>query len=118
MDIGGDQSKLLLNLMKASALRGRVLANNIANQNTPGFQRQVVRFEELLTDSMTSGRDPLEVQPSVEFDKLTPAGPDGNNVSLEVETAAARENRLLFELYAQIFQSRMGLIQSAIESSR
>ncbi len=118
MDIGGEQSKLLLNLMKASSLRGRVLANNIANQNTPGFQRQIVRFEELLTESMASGKNPLDVQPQVEVDKLTPLGPDGNNVSLEVETAAARENRLMFELYAQIFQSRMGIIQSAIESSR
>lgn len=118
MDIGGEQSKLLLKLMSASALRGRVLASNIANQNTPGYQRQVVRFEELLSESLAKRQDPLLVEPRVEHDALTPAGPDGNNVNLETEVSAARENQLLFDLYAQIFQSRMSLIQSAIDSSR
>ena len=44
------------------------------------------------------------------------AGED--NVNLELETTRARENRLMFELYAAIFQNRMGMIESAITSSR
>ena len=35
-----------------------------------------------------------------------------------METASAKENRLMFELYASIFQNRMELIQAAITQSR
>ena len=31
--------------LKVSGLRGKVIANNIANLNTPGFKRSAVEFE-------------------------------------------------------------------------
>ncbi len=119
MDIGGEHSRALTKLMAASALRDRVISSNIANQNVPGYQRQYVRFEELLRDKLAHG-DPnyLATEPEVLTDRISPAGPDGNNVSLELETNAARENRLLFELYAAIFQGRMDMVQAAITQSR
>lgn len=119
MDIGGEQSRLLLKLMSATSLRGSVIASNIANQNVPGYKRQFVRFEELLNARIARGEGDLAaLQPEVVTDTTTSGGIDGNNVNLEQETNAARENRLLFELYATIFQGRMELIHSAIMQSR
>ena len=46
MITSGDNG-LLLRLMSAATLRARVLASNLANQNTPGFKRQEVRFEDV-----------------------------------------------------------------------
>lgn len=111
-------SKLLESLLDASALRARVIAGNVANQNTPGFRRQVVRFEELLRDAVARKQAPTDIasiQPTVAEDTLTPGRADGNNVSLELEMSAMRQNRLLYEMYSTIHASRSHLIQSAIE---
>jgi flagellar basal-body rod protein FlgB len=74
---------LLSRLMSATTQRSRVIASNIANQNTPGYRRQVLRFEELLQDALHTGRSLERVVPSLEEDLLTPARADGNNVNLE-----------------------------------
>jgi flagellar basal-body rod protein FlgB len=119
--IDDPSSRLLGALLDAAALRARVLAGNIANQNTPGFTRQVVRFEELLRSAVERGRGAQElarIAPRVEKDTQTPARADGNNVALELELSAARENRLLYEMYSAIRASRTELIRSAIESGR
>ena len=42
--------------LDAAALRARVAMHNIANQNTPGFKRYVVSFEERLAEAHADGR--------------------------------------------------------------
>ncbi len=116
MDIGGDRAQLLIKLMSATALRDRWISSNIANQSVPGYKRRDVRFEDLLHEKIARQEpDLLAVKPEVTVDKSTGSGPEGNNVNLELETTKARENRLMFELYASIFQSRMELIGNAIK---
>ncbi|MBM3991435.1 MAG: flagellar basal body rod protein FlgB [Planctomycetes bacterium] len=110
---------LLMRLMNATAERSRVISSNIANVNTPGYRRQVVQFEGLLRDALESGKGGLEgVQPAVVEDTLTPARPDGNNVNLELELNAERQNRLLYETYAAMLQSHFDLIDTSIQSGR
>jgi flagellar basal-body rod protein FlgB len=104
--------------MSASAARARVVASNIANANTPGYRRQVLRFEELLRGALDDGRDPSAVAPRVEDDLVTPARPDGNNVNLELELNADRQNRLLYETYATILQNHFELLRTSVESGR
>lgn len=119
MDIGGPQNDLLLKLLSVSSLRARVIANNISNQNVPGFKRQVVRFEELLEDELDpSSTDFASVEPRIETDRVSPASSDGNNVSMEVERNAMVENRLVYEAYAQILQTRMDMMKAAIIEGR
>ena len=122
MDLIDDPSSRLLGaLLDAAALRARVLAGNVANQTTPGYTRQVVRFEELLRSAVERGRGSEElarIAPRVEQDTQTPARADGNNVQLELELSAARQNRLLYEMYSAIRSRRSELIRSAIESGR
>ncbi len=40
-----DPNDLLLRLMSASTLRAKVLSENVANQNVPGYKRKIVRTE-------------------------------------------------------------------------
>jgi flagellar basal-body rod protein FlgB len=111
--------ELLMRLMNASAQRARVIASNVANENTPGYSRQVLRFEDLLRDELAGGAPDLaRVAPRIEADAVTPARPDGNNVNLELELGADRQNRLLYESYAAILQSHYDLLGTAIESGR
>ena len=124
MDFGGNESRLLLKLMSVCNLRQRVRADNVANESTPGFKRRVVRFEELLgkeLDDALSGSKPVNfarIEPRVEFDPTTPAGTDGNNVDLEAENAALRENRLLYEAYAAILEARTSMLRASITEGR
>jgi flagellar basal-body rod protein FlgB len=118
MDAGFGRSDLLMRLLAASNERTKVLANNIANQNTPGFTRQVLHFEELLREALADGRDPALVEPELAFDTLTPGRPDGNNVSPELEMNSLRQNRLLYEAYAAILGTRFELLRVGIESGR
>jgi len=116
-------ASLLGSLMDAASLRARVLAGNVANQNTPGYQRQYVRFEDMLRSTLARGRGLeaeklVDLRPSVEQDSVTPARPDGNNVNLELEMSAMRQNRLLYEMYASIQASRSELLRAAIENGR
>lgn len=118
MDVVGGNAELLLRLMGAATERARVIASNIANENTPGYRRQVVRFEELLSGVLARGGDAASIEPQVETDQLTPARPDGNNVVMELELNASRQNRLLYETYAAILQTQFELVRSGIESGR
>jgi flagellar basal-body rod protein FlgB len=119
MDIGDERTRLLVKLMSATATRDRWISSNIANQSVPGYKRRDVQFEELLREKIAHKEpDLLSVKPEVTIDNSLPAGSDGNNVNLELETTKARENRLMFELYATIFQNRMELVQAAITQSR
>jgi len=111
-------NRILSRLMSASTMRDRTLAENIANQNVPGYQRRVVHFEDALRERIVAGRSHENLAPLITIDKTSPVGPDGNNVSLELETSAMRENRLAYEMYATMLQSRLGLQQAAITESR
>jgi len=115
MDILGPETALLTRLMAATSLRQKVLAGNVANQNTPGYRRQVVRFESLLRDAIEGGGDVSRVQPEIAVDDLTPGRPDGNNVNLELEESAQDENLLLFEAYAAIMRNRFELLRVSIQ---
>ncbi|MEM7309979.1 MAG: flagellar basal body protein [Planctomycetota bacterium] len=119
MAIDGNQTKLLFRLLEATSLRAEVIAGNIANQNTPGYVRQTVRFEDELRRSLADGGKGLgEVRPEVVDDRLTPGRPDGNNVALEIELNAMRENRILYESYSTILSGHFELLRSSITGGR
>jgi flagellar basal-body rod protein FlgB len=117
MDAAQPGTGLIARLMDAAALRHQVLSHNLANQNTPGFRRQTVRFETLLQEAGARGAGiAARVRPEIVEDALTPAGPDGNNVHLELEHNAIRENELLYNTYAAILRANFDLLQSAIHT--
>ena len=71
-----------------------------------------------LGEELRDGGDAARVTPELAADLETPARPDGNNVSLELELNAMRENRLLYEAYSSILRSHFALLESAITESR
>ena len=115
--IPGDKD-LLLRLIGATELRAKVLSANLANQNTPGYTRQEVKFEELIRGELRHGEAAPDVEPEVVPDIATPARPDGNNVTLELELNALRENRLMYETYVSMLEGRFGLMRAALTEGR
>lgn len=121
-EVGTD---LLQRLLSAAELRSRVISSNLANQSTPGYTRREVSFEALLRESMSDSSRPGDLletlaglEPEVRLDESTPARPDGNNVTLELEMNALRENRLLYETYAAMLRGRFQLLEAAVTESR
>jgi flagellar basal-body rod protein FlgB len=106
--------KLMVRLLGACETRARVVSANIANSNTPGYTRRVVRFEELLSSELRRGGDTSDIAPEVMEDVETAARPDGNNVSLELELNSMRENRLLYESYSAILRSHFTMMENAL----
>jgi flagellar basal-body rod protein FlgB len=118
MDLRIDNGDLLSRLLAASTKRHEVIMGNIANVNTPGYTRRMLRFEEAMKQALESGRDPAKVAPEIELDLVTPSRADGNNTSLELEMNAMRENQLLYDSYTAILASKFEILRSALESSR
>ncbi len=119
MDISGPQQDLLMKLMSASSLRAKAIAGNVANQNTPGYKRQDVRFEEALLEQLNKSNPDLQsVKVELIEDLESPARSDGNNVQIEDEVGAMRENLIRYQLYANIVEGNTRLIEAAINGDR
>lgn len=86
-------------VLDALDVRAKVVLHNLANQNTPGYKRFRVRFEELLRAAHERGEDQAQVRPIVERDL---SGPPGlNNVSPMEELALLEKVRLLQDIFTR-----------------
>ena len=115
MKLSGSGIELLTQVMNAAALRHRVISQNIANVNTPGYHRLEVRFEDEMAKALThsSGGPPPMVKPQV----VVADGPervDGNTVDINNEMGDLARNALMFEAAAQIVTSRISSYKAAI----
>ncbi len=103
----------LIAAMRGSMQRQTVLTNNLANVDTPGFQRQDVDFQSTLNDALQNGQSP----DSLTFQTVTDpqvVRADGNGVDAEKEQAYLAENGLLYQELTQVASARQSILQTAI----
>ncbi|MDX6547601.1 MAG: flagellar basal-body rod protein FlgB [Gaiellales bacterium] len=104
--------------MSGAQLRQQVLANNLANANTPGFKRSDVDFHSALVAAFgQSGATPAQIQQaqfSSATDSATSMRMDGNNVDVDTEMANLSENSLDFQSLTSVLTSRIKILQTAI----
>lgn len=92
--------------LDASWTRNSVIANNIANVDTPGFKRQDVKFEEYLlnevgyTDDLDSevartDLDNLSAMTYTDYGNVS-YRLDGNNVDIDTENAELAKNQIKY----------------------
>ncbi len=128
---GGKTMKLLSQSLDVAALRQRVIANNLANLNTPGFKRSTVSFEESLRKAVGDQRlklkttHPAHIQPSsgiprpeVKVDASTGRRVDGNNVDLEREMLDLVANQLFYNTLVQQVSGRLDNWRYVINQGR
>ena len=117
--------------MDAAALRQKVIANNIANVATPGFQASHVAFEELLRSNqaqaaphrlqlarpehggITEGAQPM-AQARVQLDTSPDLRSGVNNVDVEREMASLQRNVLQHSAITQMLAAKYRMIRQAI----
>ncbi len=90
----------------ASWARNTVIANNIANDDTPGYKRKDVQFEAYLTEALGGGDDldgdiqnldlsALNANTYIDESTLS-YRIDGNNVDMNTESAYLAQNQIRY----------------------
>lgn len=90
----------------ASWQRNEVIANNIANKDTPGYKRKDVQFEAYLMSALAGGNSLDKRVSQISLDSITPTmytdyatlsyRMDGNNVNIDTETANLAQNQIKY----------------------
>jgi flagellar basal-body rod protein FlgB len=115
MEIFDTTQAALAAAMTGAAQRQNAIADNIANVDTPGYQRKDVDFHGALRSAMAAGA-PLQgmgFTPQVDA-SAAPVRGDGNTVDIDRESAAEASNGLEYEALSQVLKSRDEIIQTAI----
>lgn len=114
----GKNMELLHRSMDTSLYRRSVIADNLANADTPNFKRSVVNFESELKRALDSEKGQgmeaamtnekhisfnktqnwQDVKPRKVLDYLTQSDNNGNNVDAEEEMMMAMQNQLQYNL--------------------
>ncbi len=122
--------QVLQKLVSYSALRQKTISKNIANISTENYQREEVRFNDLLSEQMNSN---LKATESRHFDTTKNSNPASeyvvvkdnspelssgvNNVNIEKEMADLAENSLMYKFAAKRLSSYFKTLQSVIKGS-
>ncbi len=116
--------------LDASSLKQKVLANNIANIDTPGFKRSEVDFQAVLGTALAqkAGNLPLKLTstnhlPGVDngagktviIDDMTNVRNDQNNVDIDHEMANVAENGLYYNAITRTLSSQLGFLRMVIQ---
>jgi flagellar basal-body rod protein FlgB len=121
---------LIKKSMDASALRGKVIANNIANINTKGYKKLYVTFEENLKDSMgknitlkTDNNKHIQAasgsgEITVQRDESTSMRQDGNNVDIDIEMTNQAANTLMYNALVKQVNSKISLTSHIIRGGK
>lgn len=96
------------------SMRQRVIADNIANIQTPGFRAGRVSFETSLAEAVAGGSG--AVTPSVAR-SVEPAREDGNNVNLDTETLSNIDTNLRYQLATQAMDRQFSSVRTAMRTS-
>ncbi len=108
----------LLGLLDAGHKTHSVIANNLANLNTPGYRTARVRFAQRLEEILDEDGNPLpgrHITTEVYRPMFRDAGADGNDVMLEREIVEMNKNALRMRLYLTVLHSRIRKLRGAIE---
>ena len=97
--------------MRGSMLRQTLLTNNLANADTPGYQREDVNFQSTL--AIQSGQSPNSVNFTPQVQSGTVSA-DGNGVTGEQDSADLAENGLLYENLTAVAAQREEILKTAI----
>ena len=96
------------------SLRQRVIADNVANIDTPGFIASTVDFESSLRSALADGNlTETSVAPTTAATS-TPVGPNGNNVDLQTETTSAMQAVFQYQLLTRAVSDRASLVKTSI----
>ena len=121
-----DIFKILEVHLNASTRRHGVIASNIANVDTPGYQAQDVKFSDALSQATIELKttDPGHIPSSDQLPGTMLAEPvqqshwgDQNNVELDMEVAKMTENAVFFQAASTLLSKNISMYKAAMRRS-
>jgi flagellar basal-body rod protein FlgB len=134
----GQTVGMLKNAMDGAGTAHSVIANNIANVNTPNFRRSDVSFKEALAATEASDPDPEDLAMVTTDERHIPVGGaqapepfsvtttvdtdqqmriDGSNVDVDQEMAKLSLNSAYAQTMGQLLQNQYSRVRQAIETT-
>jgi len=130
----GKTTAILEQGLNATTIRRNLIANNIANIDTPGYKRAELSFESQLRRAITSETpsrleayktdsrhidfdkkiDFRDVQACISVEYDTSYRNDGNNVDIDREAADASKNTMQYNLMMEIYNRNIKLLDSVM----
>ncbi|MDA8746717.1 flagellar basal body rod protein FlgC [Litoreibacter sp.] len=115
--------------MRAQAARLRLVSENMANMDTPGFRRKSAAFEQVMEAGKTNGtvkQGDVKLDRSVLPKIYEPSHPmadpagyyEGSNVNLIVEMADAREAQRSYEANLKMFEQTRKMTSAVLDILR
>lgn len=124
--------------LTAASIRQEVIANNLANVNTPNFRKTSVNFEDLLAEELY-GKPKVEgklemvrthdkhlppeerrihAEPTLVEETTTTMRTDNNNVDIEIEMANLAKNQIYYNALATQLGGYVTKMRNAITSGQ
>jgi flagellar basal-body rod protein FlgB len=110
-------SRVLGLALDGVSLRQRVIADNIANVDTPDFRASSVDFETSLRQAVSNGDVSDSSSGGVRAAAVatdTPVGANGNNVDLRKETLAAVQSQYQYQVLTRAVNDRFNIMRDSI----
>jgi flagellar basal-body rod protein FlgB len=134
---GNSSIELLKRGLDAGALRMKVIAENVANVETPGYRAREVRFEELLGEAQAApsnaslsltrsnaahlgsgaGAGAAIARPRIVAAASRPAEGAASNVDVERELVEMQKNEIQFQALSQVLADKYRGLKDAIRPS-
>jgi flagellar basal-body rod protein FlgB len=98
--------------MNVLSTRQKLVAANIANADTPGFQTKDIDFQAELENQIGSSNPNVMEVPGLKTKN------DGNNVNVDREARLLAENALRFSVASNLARAELSMVRSAIQEDK
>lgn len=111
----------------ASWKRNEIITNNLANNDTPGYKRKDVSFQNYLLEELTSGDstslrtrindvdvDNLNATVYTDYSNLS-YRLDGNNVDIDTENVEFASNQLYYQTVLETIDYQFQMLKAAMQ---
>ena len=98
--------------MNVLSTRQKLVAANIANADTPGFQTKDIDFQAELENQIGSSDPNVMEVPGLKTKN------DGNNVNVDREARLWAENALRFSVASNLARAELSMVRSAIQEDK
>lgn len=111
----------------ASWLRNNIIANNIANNDTPGYKRKDVQFESYLATELIKGGSLSHRVANADLNRINGViytdyanlsyRQDGNNVDIHTENTYLAENQIRYYTLLDSMTQEFSRLKTALTST-
>jgi flagellar basal-body rod protein FlgB len=98
--------------MNLLSTRQKLVAANIANADTPGYQTKDIDFQAELENQIGASNPNVMDVPGLKTKN------DGNNVSVDREARLLAENALRFSVASSMARAELSMVRSAIQEDK